>query len=442
MGRKPAYKPLKVLLNNRMVGTLFKAKSGSVSFTYDAEWLDWPHRFAISLSLPLRPDAYTGEVVTAVFENLLPDSELLRRQVAERVGARGTDAYSLLTQIGRDCVGALQFWPDTDLPPSDTTRINGSALSEEQIERLLNGLARVPLGVSTEQDFRISVAGAQEKTALLRHDGVWKQPHGTTPTTHILKPAIGHLPGGIDLTTSVENEYYCLTLLEKLGFHVPAVEIQHFGERTALVIERFDRRHTKDGRLLRLPQEDFCQALSVPPTLKYQAEGGPGLVQMLRLLKGSDTPREDQLTLIKAQLVFWLMAATDGHAKNFSVFLSPGGGFRLTPIYDVLSAQPSVDARMIERKQLKLALSLGRSNHYRFDRINARHFKETLRAATLPEALFVEALEQVANALEAALTNQETTLPRQFPGEIHESISRNMKSRLAVLLASSNTQSF
>jgi serine/threonine-protein kinase HipA len=198
------------------------------------------------------------------------------------------------------------------------------------------------------------VAGAQEKTALLWHKGKWLKPHGTTPTTHIFKPQIGALPNGIDLSNSVENEYYCLKLAAAFGLPVNHAEIKTFGKTKALVIERFDRLWTKDGRLLRVPQEDCCQALSVPPTRKYQSDGGPGMVKLLDLLKGSDTPADDQAMLLKAQIFFWLIGATDGHAKNFSIFITPGGRYRLTPLYDVLTAQPSLDTGQIQRKQMKL----------------------------------------------------------------------------------------
>src|SRR5437867_9577333 len=153
------------------------------------------------------------------------------------------------------------------------------------------------------------------------------------------------------------------------GLPVNAAEIRVFGETKALVIERFDRKWTRDGRLLRIPQEDFCQALSCPPSRRYQSHGGLGMIDVLKLLKGSDTPAEDQKTFLKSQVLFWLIGATDGHAKNFSIFLGRGGRFQLTPIYDVLTAQPSLDDRQIERKQMKLAMSVGDSRHYRIDEV-------------------------------------------------------------------------
>ncbi|MFZ2277412.1 MAG: type II toxin-antitoxin system HipA family toxin [Prosthecobacter sp.] len=430
MPRNRQHAPLRVLLNNRLVGHLSKEPGGVISFRYAESWLALERASPVSLSLPLREDAYKGAPVHAVFENLLPDSEALRRRIAEKVGADGTDSYSMLSRIGRDCVGALQFIPDGDPAASDTTSIEGQPVSDRDIEKLLNNLAQAPLGLDQDKDFRISVAGAQEKTALLRHEGKWWKPHGTTPTTHIFKTQLGTLPNGLDLTHSVENEFYCLKLVAAFGLPVNAVKMRRFGKTKAVVIERFDRRWTQDGRLLRVPQEDCCQALSIPPTRKYQNEGGPGMVDILALLKASDTPAADQKQFLKAQVLYWLMGATDGHAKNFSLFLGPGGRFMLTPIYDVLTAQPSLDARHILKKNMKLAMFAGDSRHYRIDYLQGRHFIQTTERAGLPAALAQEVLDDVASHAAAALTAVEKELPPGFPEEIHASVHRGFQSRL------------
>ncbi|WP_321342210.1 type II toxin-antitoxin system HipA family toxin [Breoghania sp.] len=429
MGRRPAHVPLRVYLNNRRVGTLTREASGAIGFAYHEDWLAWAHAIPVSLSLPLRETPYRGEAVSAVFENLLPDSDGLRRRVAEKVGARGTDAYSLLARIGHDCVGALQFMAgDAELTDS-THQLTGEPVDGLAIERILKGLAQAPLGLAREDAFRISVAGAQEKTALLRHDGQWTRPHGTTPTTHILKTEIGTLPAGVDLSDSVENEFFCLKLTEAFGLPVNAAAIETFGKTKALVIERFDRRWTADGRLLRLPQEDCCQALSVPPTLKYQNEGGPGIVQILRLLEGSDTPGEDRDAFLKAQAVFWLIGASDGHAKNFSLFLSPGGSYRMTPLYDILTAQPALNARQIERRQMRMAMSAGNNNHYRFDEIHGRHFVQSAVQGGYSKARATRLIEEIGDVAPEALERAAAALPRGFPGEIVEAVTQGLMAR-------------
>lgn len=430
MARTRPYAPLRVLLNNQLVGHLSKEPGGGIAFRYADGWLTRHRGIPVSLSLPLRDDIYSGAPVTAFFENLLPDSQALRRRVAEKVRADGTDCYSLLSRIGRDCVGALQFMPEDEDVAGDTTQIEGHPVSEREIEKILNNLSQAPLGLGQDEDFRISVAGAQEKTALLFHQGKWWKPLGTTPTTHLFKTQLGKLPNGLDLSNSVENEFYCLKLMAAFGMPVNAVKMRRFGKTQALVIERFDRLWTKDGRLMRIPQEDCCQALSIAPSHKYQSEGGAGMADILALLKGSDTPTEDHKRFLKAQVLYWLMGATDGHAKNFSLFLGPAGRFYMTPIYDVLTAQPSLAARQILKKQMKLAMFAGDSRHYRMDYIQGRHFIQTAVRAGLPAALAEEVLADVAENAKAALDAVGKQLPAGFPEVIHASVQRGFRERL------------
>lgn len=441
MGRRPTYAPLRVYMNNRRVGTLSREASGAIGFTYHEDWLNWEHALPVSLSLPLRETPYRGEPVSAVFENLLPDSDQLRRLLAEKVGARGIDAFSMLTKIGHDCVGALQFIAGERDASDSTSKLEGETVDAEAIEKILNGLSQAPLGLANDDAFRISVAGVQEKTALLRHEGKWIKPHGTTPTTHIIKTQIGQLPGGIDLTDSVENEYFCLKLTEAFGLPVNTATIEIFGDTKALVIKRFDRRWTKDGRLLRLPQEDFCQALSIPPTLKYQNDGGPGMADVLDLLKGSDTPIEDQEIFLKAQLVFWLIGATDGHAKNFSIFLGPGGSYRMTPLYDILTAQPALNARQIERKQMKMAMSVGDNRHYRFDEIHGRHFAQTAIRAGLSKKRATAIVQEIAWRVPEALETTTTNLPAGFPPGVVDAVCAAVLNRVRGLRLVDTTES-
>jgi len=432
MARHPRYLPLNVYLNSRLVGQLRRNPAGAIAFQYDAGWLAWPHTLPVSLSLPLREAAYTGTPVLAVFENLLPDNGELRRRIAARTQAEGTDAYSLLNAIGRDCVGALQFLPqDTD--PGPAGAINGAPISKGEISALLANLATSPLGIGEDEEFRISVAGAQEKTALLYWNRRWYKPHGTTATTHIFKPSIGRLPNGLDLTHSVENEYLCLKLLAAIGLPAAEAQMATYGERRVLIVERFDRLWTKDGRLLRLPQEDCCQALSVVPSRKYQSDGGPGIEAMLHLLRGSDSPAEDQRTFLKAAISFWLLGATDGHAKNFSVFLLPGGRYQMTPLYDVISAQPSADAKQIRHNQFRMAMAVGDNPHYIMKTIATRHFIQTANRAGIGEEVVVSILDELRGTAERAIDREAAKLPKDFPIEVAESIISGMRRRLRAI---------
>ena len=374
-----------------------------------------------------------GDSVIAVFDNLLPDNDDIRKQVAARSGANGIDPYSLLSAIGRDCVGALQFLPD-DIEPGKAGEVKGKPISTEKIGEKLKNLATAPLGIDDDKEFRISIAGAQDKTALLWHDGKWHTPLGTTATTHILKPQIGDRDGR-DLTHSVENEHLCMRILSGLNIPVANTDIAYFDGQTALVVERFDRQWASDGRLLRVPQEDCCQSLSVPPTRKYQAHGGPNMVDILEFLKGSDDPDYDQLMFLKSQIAFWLLAAIDGHGKNFSVFLHPGGGFQLTPLYDVMSAQHLYDLKQIQRKQLKLAMSVGNNNHYHVHEIQVRHYYQTAAMVGAPDSMVETALVQVCDDLPNAIESAFAEMPKGFPAQLGDSIAQGALKRCDVIAA-------
>jgi serine/threonine-protein kinase HipA len=204
-------------------------------------------------------------------------------------------------------------------------------------------------------------------------------------------------------------------MLRELGLPAAKAEMASFGDKRVLVVERFDRLLTDDKRILRLPQEDCCQALSVSPNLKYESDGGPGIENILHLLQGSDEPIADQRSFLKANIIFWLLGATDGNAKNFSVFLSSGGRFRLTPFYDVISAQPSVDAKQILWKQFRLAMAVGSKHHYKIGSIAPRHFFQTAKKSGVSEKLVKDIIGELRDSASATVDSVDLTCPQAFP---------------------------
>lgn len=434
MPRRSQTRRLNVFLNSRLVGRLEQAVSGAISFSYDSDWLAWEHAMPVSTSLPLAKRTWRGAEVINVFENLLPDAERVRRNVAERLGAAGTDAFSLLSVAGRDCVGALQFLSDEE-EPGPPGEVRGEPLSDAEIAQLIRGLRVNPLGLDREdEDFRISIAGAQDKTALLRKDGIWHRPIGTTATTHILKPAIGVIHNDIDLNDSVQNEFVCMEFCRALGLDVAEAAIESFEDQLTLSVTRFDRLWTDDGRLLRLPQEDLCQAMSVPSTRKYQRDGGPSVLDILERLKESDTPNEDRMAFFRAQMAFWLIGATDGHAKNFSIQLRPGGRFVLAPLYDIISAQPIVDNGRIGHNRYKLAMSVGDNNRYQIMQISKRHFEQTAEAAGLPKGTVDQLCEELDAAIPGALDAIAKLADNTVPEALIESIGSGVLARRELLV--------
>ncbi|MFD0986302.1 type II toxin-antitoxin system HipA family toxin [Methyloligella solikamskensis] len=427
----PAF--LTILTNDQRVGELSKDAEGMVGFSYDEAWLARAYAPPVSISLPLREEPYTDAPVLALFANLLPDSQTHCDQIADRVGAAGADTYSLFAEIGGDCAGALHIVPGGDPSEHDLTAIEGEPLDEEGVEALLQGLSDAPLGLAPDDPFRIAVAGAQKKTALLLQDGQWFKPHRTTPTTHILKTQIGKLPTGTDLSNSVENEYYCLKLAEAFGLPVANAEIRVFGDTRTLVVERFDRKHDETGQLVRLHQEDMCQALSVHPSIKYERKGGPGVAQILKVLEGSDDPARDQEIVLKAQLLFWLTGATDGHAKNFSIFLGPGGAFRLAPLYDILTVEPSIADGSAGGLNPRLAMSVGADRQHTIAEIGARHFVETAEQAGLSGSFAKTVMEEIADEAPSAIAAVEASLNDALFEPIHEIIKSVMTQRIGKL---------
>jgi len=428
---------LDVWMNGEFVAT-WSTDRGHV-LTYDKNWVQSPRARALSLSLPITAlREVRGDAVAYYFDNLLPDNDAIRRRIRTRYATRSTDAFDLLTAIGRDCVGAVQLLPQ-GTQPTGFDRLEYADLSEAEVETLLRELTASPaLGARSESpDFRIAIAGAQEKTALLRVEGRWARPVGATPTTHILKLPLGTVTQyDADFSDSVENEWLCAQIVRELGLPVAATKMATFGGQRALVVERFDRQWMDNGAwIARLPQEDLCQATATPPTGKYESDGGPGMARCLEVLGGSDSAREDRQQFLLAQLAFWLLAATDGHAKNFSLFMYPGSRYGATPLYDVLSAWPVIGqgAHMLPYQEAKLAMALrSKSSHDRLDSIRARHWHDlALKTGGTP---IWQAMTQLVRQAEPALERVRPLLPRDFPAKVWESIEAGVRRRAALFL--------
>lgn len=436
MGRRAHSQPLSVWANGERVATWTAAPRRPMELQYDPAWLDSAAARPLSLSLPMPVvgnEPLRGEIVRNFFENLLPDSGAIRRRLAQRYTAGSEDPFDLLSALGRDCVGAIQLL-GPDEAPAGVDRIEGHRLDEEGVAAVLRATVSPPLPgkQGDDSDFRISIAGAQEKTALLRHRKRWMRPTGATPTTHILKLPLG-MVGNMqaDMRTSVFNEWLCLRLMAALGFDVAQADIVTFADHPpVLVVERFDRRwHSSGSWILRLPQEDFCQALGVNPAGKYEAEGGPGVLQLAQVLQRSEQARADLHTLLASQIAFWLLAATDGHAKNFSIRIEAGGAYRLTPLYDVLSAWPIIGNRknQLAWKNAKLAMAIsGGNRHYAMATILRRHFNATAAKCGWGENA-EDIISELLARVEVAISAVAAQLPLGFPADVAETIFSGMR---------------
>jgi serine/threonine-protein kinase HipA len=420
---------LGVWMNGFHVGVLTKRSTGALEFIYTSEWLEIAGARPISLSMPLQHRPYTGELVYNYFDNLLPDNKQVRDRIQARFKATTSHPFDLLAAIGLDCVGAVQIVPGGE-EPHDVKRIDGEPLTDTQVARLLKNYQAAPLGMAEDEgeEFRISIAGAQEKTALLWKDDGWYRPIGATPTTHIIKLPIGKIEhSGMDLSDSCENEWLCLKIAEAFGLPVCHAEIGVFESEKALIVERFDRRHA-DGWIMRLPQEDMCQALGVSPNIKYESDGGPNINTIMRFLMQSRESRKDREVFFKAQILFWLLAAIDGHAKNFSIFIEPDGRYRMTPLYDIMSAYPLLLNRQLEAKKIKMAMAVsGKKRHYHWDKIQPRHFISTAKQVGFNGKTAKAIIDEMLVRVDEVIKKIESEIPSGFSEAITVAILDGMR---------------
>ena len=417
-----------IYMNGYEVGEYIQRRGGEQEFIYSDTWLSESATIPISLSLPLTDKKHKGDRVYNYFDNLLPDSIDIRNRIQARFGATTNQAFDLLYHIGRDCVGAVQLLSEQE--NIDIKKIEGTPLSTNDIANELKNYKAAPLGMNRDQDFRISIAGAQEKTAFLLHEGQWHRPTGATPTTHIFKLPIGNIEQhGIDLSDSVENEWLCLEILREFGLPVAGASIEKFEDTKALVVERFDRELSRDTSwIIRHPTEDMCQATGTAPALKYESDGGPGFITIMDLLKSSVKAEADRKQFMKSIFLFWLLGAIDGHAKNFSIFLRQGGRFELTPLYDVISAYPLAKKRQIDDQKMKMAMALHGSNtHYKWHSIMPRHWFNESKRVSFPETEIQTIIEETLCTVDDVVSNVASRLPRDFPDHIATPIFEGIK---------------
>ena len=356
---------LAVIANRRRLGAVTRSRGSDLSFVYDAEWRQDPDAFPLSLSMPLRADPYPRAAVEPWLAGLLPDDEDVLRAWSARFQVSRRNVFGLLGEVGEDCAGAVQFVRPERLDEFvEVTPPSVEWLMEGEVGRRLAELRLDPaLGRRPADPGRFSLPGVQPKTALLFEDGRWGLPAGATPTTHILKPENRRFPG------LVENEHLCLRVARAVGLPAATSRMDRFGDQLALVVIRYDRVRV-GSEWVRLHQEDFCQALGVPPERKYQNEGGPTVRNMVDLVRSeSSSPDEDVRTLARAIMLNWILAATDSHAKNFSLLIGPAGQVRLAPLYDIASFFPYSE----EPRRLKLSNRVG--GEYRLYDVGRREWE-------------------------------------------------------------------
>ena len=381
------------LLGGEEVGRL-RQVSGRTTFAYSGTWREDDEAYPLSLSMPLAAAEHGPAIVEAFLWGLLPDNERVLDRWAKRFQVSARNAFGLIANVGEDCAGAVQFVRPERLDEV----LSGAAdrvewLDEKEIAERLRLLREDHAAWRLPSDTgQFSLSGAQPKTALLLEGDRWGVPSGRLPTTHILKPPTGQFDG------HAENEHVCLALARALGLPTATSRVARFGEEIAIVVERYDR--VRDGNdILRVHQEDACQALGVPPTQKYQNEGGPSVATVVELLRTHSSERAQDVSIFIDAIGFnWLIAGADAHAKNYSLLLSGGPRVRLAPLYDVASILPY---DRIDLHRAKLAMKIG--NEYKLLNIRRRHWQRLAEEVRIdPERVFArlaEMAEQLPDAV-------------------------------------------
>lgn len=375
------------LANGREMG-IVSYRNARLSFVYDDAWRQDPASYPLSLSMPLASSQHGHSRMEPFLWGLLPDNNRVLENWGQRFQVSSRNAFRLIAHVGEDCAGAVQFVRPERL---ETLRTDPAAreiawLTEASLAERLRVLRTDHAAWRAATDTgQFSLAGAQPKTALLYQRGKWGIPSGRTPTTHILKPPTGEWDG------HAENEHFCLLLARACGLVVPNSTVQRFQDQIAIVIERYDRL-TVAGERLRVHQEDMCQAVALHPARKYENEGGPGIRPIVELLRQNSTvPFEDIQTFLDAIAFNWLIAGTDGHAKNYALLLGGQGAVRLAPFYDLASILPYANVNM---SSARLAMRIG--SEYRLRNIGFRQWRKLAAEVHIDEDQLIARVREMA----------------------------------------------
>ncbi|TKW61702.1 MAG: type II toxin-antitoxin system HipA family toxin [Blastochloris viridis] len=401
---------LDIYLGLSFVGKLFSDKA-TLSFAYDADYVRGPQAVKLSASLPLREEPFDHTVTAPYFSGLLPDEDV-RRRVARYLRISEKNTFALLREIGGECSGAVSVYPEGVVPhaPSEQSYL---VLEEDEADDILTSLDKRPLLVG-EDDIRISGAGAQDKLMVAFVDGKMAIPKHNTPSTHIIKPPIRDLEG------SVYNELFCMRLAQAVGLPVPHTEVYWVKDKPYYLVERYDRKKGPDGLVTRLHQEDFCQALHLPPEMKYEDEGGPTIVQCFKLLDGRIAEGvmagANKLTLLRGMIFNFLIGNGDAHGKNFSL-LYKGESEELAPFYDLLNT-------IVYHNAFKAKMAMKVSGKYKFREVRMDHWTRLAKTLGLREEFVAKQVHGLWNdvARSAPVLMSELNAKPETASPIYEKI--------------------
>ena len=384
---------LDVFLHGVFVGKLF-SDNGELGFLYDNDYIESENPRRLSTSLPVTGKTFGSETTRSFFSGLLPD-ETVREQLSKVLHVSESNIFGLLKEIGGECAGAVSVYPEGFSPKDYTLNPDYTVFDENRAHDVLTSLQRHPF-MAGDDGIRLSGAGAQDKLPITFVDGKIAVPRNGTPSTHIIKPAIQKLED------TVFNEFFCMKLAKAIGLPAPNVSIFRVKDIPYYVVERYDRYKDKNGIVRRLHQEDFCQALQIPPEQKYENEGGPGIADCFSLIenrtKSGSMAGKNKITLLEGLLFNFLVGNGDAHGKNFSILFEEGGAERLAPFYDILCTQVYSNYH-----KGKMAMKLG--GQYRFKDIGIRHFDKLAEENSFREDYVRKVLVQMINRIAHGATD-------------------------------------
>lgn len=378
------------LLDGTEVRRVRSEARGRLTFVYDNAWRNAEGAYPLSLSMPLAAEEHGPATVRSFLWGLLPDNEQVLERWAKKFQVSARNVFALISNVGEDCAGAIQFvTPDRlgTLKTGEDDKIEW--LDKPEIANRLRVLREDHAAWRLPRDTgQFSLAGAQPKTALVLKDNKWGIPSGRIPTTHILKPPTGHFDG------HAENEHICLQLARELGLPAAETKVMRFEQEIAIVVERYDRQ-VSGNDIIRVHQEDICQAMGIPPTKKYQNEGGPTPADVVELLRTYSTDREADLETFVSALIFnWLIGGSDAHAKNYSLLLASGALVRLAPLYDIASILPYDH---VDQRKIKLDMKVG--GEYKLDQIGLRQWQKFARETRVDADVLIATLNSMAGQI-------------------------------------------
>ncbi|RJR43782.1 MAG: type II toxin-antitoxin system HipA family toxin [Desulfobacteraceae bacterium] len=403
---------LEVYMRDHLVGHLWLDERNRFVFQYSLSWLQHEHAAPLSLSLPMREESYADDTARPFFSNLLPEAEI-RRVLTRRLGISDHNDFALLREIGQECAGAVSILPKGLKP---RLKQGYRELSEKELHKVIAELPKRPL-LYGEEGVRLSLAGAQSKLPVYMEGDRIFLATGNSPSTHILKPPIP------DLKETVENETFCMRLAAGVGLSVPKTTLRTGTDRL-YIVERFDRERDQAGEVIRLHQEDFCQALGVLPDQKYESEGGPSLVDCFSLLKRySSHPAADQKALLTWVIFNFLTGNSDSHPKNLAMLFTPEGP-RLAPFYDLICTRVYPDLSH------RLAMRIGGEN--RSEWVGPRHWDRLAASVDIKPRFIHVILREMARRLSSNVASSAAAFSEQYGhSSIVEEISTLVKKSAA-----------